>query len=134
MALPNGAGGYQLGDGNSNEVDLVISAIPTAYTAAATLTTSDLAGGLIVYTSGSTADLALPAVTGAGGVDEVISSARVGSSFDIALVATSTGVPTITAGTGWSLVGSGAGVASKSVLFRAVKTGTGTWSLYRIAG
>ena len=134
MALPNGAGGYQLGDGNSNEVDLVISGIPTAYTAAATLTLADLAGGIVVYTSSSTADLALPTVTGAGGVDEVISSARVGSAFDVALVATSTGVPTITVGTGWTLVGSGAGVASKSVLFRAVKTGTGTWSLYRIAG
>jgi hypothetical protein len=134
MPLPNGTGGYQLGDGNSNEVDLIISAIPTAYTAAVTLTVTDLAGGLVVYTSSSTADLALPAVTGTGGVDEVISSARVGSSFDVALVATSTGVPTLTAGTGWTLVGSGAGVASKSVMFRAVKTGVGTYNLYRIAG
>jgi hypothetical protein len=32
------------------------------------------------------------------------------------------------------LVGSGAGVASKSVLFRAVKTGAETYNLYRIAG
>jgi hypothetical protein len=134
MPLPNGAGGYQLGDGNANEVDLIISAIPTAYTAAATLTVSDLAGGLVVYTSGSAADLALPAVTGVNGVDDVISSARVGSSFDISLVATSTGVPTLTVGTGWTLVGVGLGIASRSVLFRAVKTGTGTWSLYRIAG
>jgi hypothetical protein len=134
MALPNGAGGYQLGDGNLNEVTLVVSAIPTAYTAGVTLTTNDLAGGLVVYTSASTANLALPAVTGVGGVDAVFSSARVGSSFDIALVATSTGVPTITVGTGWTLVGSGAGVASKSVLFRAVKTGDGTYNLYRIAG
>jgi hypothetical protein len=30
--------------------------------------------------------------------------------------------------------GSGAGVASKSVLFRAVKTGDLTYNLYRIAG
>lgn len=134
MPLPNGTGGYQLGDGNSNEVDLIISAIPTAYTVAVTLTVTDLAGGLVVYTSGSAADLALPAVTGVGGVDDVISSARVGSSFDIALVATGAGVPTLTAGTGWTLVGSGAGVASKSVMFRAVKTGVGTYNLYRIAG
>jgi hypothetical protein len=111
MALPNGAGGYQVGDGNLGEVTLGVSAIPTAYTAAATLTTADLAGGAVVYTSSSTADLALPA-----------------------LIATSTGVPTITAGTGWTLVGSGAGVASKSVLFRAVKTGENTYNLYRIAG
>jgi tetrahydromethanopterin S-methyltransferase subunit H len=131
MALPNGAGGYQVGDGNLGEVTLGTSAIPTAYTAAATLTTADLSGGLVVYTSASTADLALPAVSV---VDAAISSAKVNSSFEFALIATSTGVPTITVGTGWTLVGSGAGVASKSVLFRAVKTSATTYNLYRIAG
>jgi len=131
MALPNGAGGYQIGDGNLNEIVFAPSAIPTAYTVAATLTTNDLAGGLVVYTSASTADLTLPTATL---TDAAFSSARVGSSFDISLVATSTGVPTITVGTGWTLVGSGAGVASKSVLFRAVKTGDLTYNLYRIAG
>ena len=132
--LPNGAGGYQVGDGNLGEVTLGVSAIPTAYTAGATLTTANLAGGLVVYTSSSTADLALPAVTGVGGVNADISSAKVNSSFELSLVATSTGVPTITAGSGWTLVGSGAGVASRSVLFRAVKTGENTYNLYRIAG
>lgn len=131
MALPNGAGGYQVGDGNLGEVTLGTSAIPTAYTAAATLTTADLAGGAVVYTSGSTADLTLPAVSV---VNADISSAKTNSSFDFALVATSTGVPTIVVGTGWTLVGSGAGVASKSVLFRAVKTSATTYNLYRIAG
>jgi hypothetical protein len=131
MALPNGAGGYQIGDGNANEILFAPSAIPTAYTAGVTLTTNDLAGGLVVYTSSSTADLALPT---AASVDAELTSAKVNSSFDIALVATSTGVPTLTAGTGWTLVGSGAGVASKSVLFRAVKTGDATYNLSRIAG
>ena len=131
MALPNGAGGYQVGDGNLGEVTLGTSAIPTAYTAAATLTTADLSGGLVVYTSASTADLTLPAVSV---VDADISSAKTNSSFEFALVATSTGVPTIVVGTGWTLVGSGAGVASKSVLFRAVKTSATTYNLYRIAG
>ena len=131
MAIPNGAGGYQVGDGNLGEVTLSTSAIPTAYTAAATLTTADLAGGAVVYTSASTADLALPAVSV---VNADISSAKTNSSFEFALIATSTGVPTIVVGTGWTLVGSGAGVASKSVLFRAVKTGAETYNLYRIAG
>ena len=129
--LPNGAGGYQLGDGNLTEVNLSTSPVPTAYTAAATVTTLDLSGGLIVYTSASTADLTLPTVTV---VNADISSAKINSAFDVALVATSTGVPTIVVGTGWTLVGSGAGVASKSVLFRAVKTGEATYNLYRIAG
>ena len=129
--LPNGAGGYQLGDGNLTEVNLSTSPVPTAYTVAATVTTLDLSGGLIVYTSSSAADLTLPTVTV---TNADISSAKINSSFDIALVATSTGVPTIVVGTGWTLVGSGAGVASKSVLFRAVKTGEATYNLYRIAG
>jgi len=129
--LPNGAGGYQLGDGNLTEVNLSTSPVPTAYTAAATVTTLDLSGGLIVYTSASAADLTLPTVTV---TNADISSAKINSAFDIALVATSTGVPTIVVGTGWTLVGSGAGVASKSVLFRAVKTGETTYNLYRIAG
>jgi hypothetical protein len=131
MALPNGAGGYQVGDGNLGEVTLGTSSIPTAYTAAATLTTADLAGGAVVYTSSSTADLTLPAVSV---VDADISSAKVNSSFEFSLIATSTGVPTIVVGTGWTLVGVGTGVASRSVLFRAVKTSATTYNLYRIAG
>jgi hypothetical protein len=131
MAIPNGAGGYQVGDGNANEILFAPSAIPTAYTAGVTLTTNDLAGGLVVYTSSSTANLVLPT---AALTDAAFSSARVGSSFDISLIATSTGVPTITVGTGWTLVGVGLGIASRSVLFRAVKTGDATYNLYRIAG
>jgi len=131
MALPNGAGGYQVGDGNLGEVTLGTSAIPTAYTAAATLTTADLSGGAVVYTSASTADLTLPAVSV---VNADISSAKTNSSFEFSLIATSTGVPTIVVGTGWTLVGVGTGVASRSVLFRAVKTSATTYNLYRIAG
>lgn len=131
MTLPNGAGGYQVGDGNLGEVTLGTSSIPTAYTAAATLTTGDLAGGAVVYTSASTADLTLPAVSV---VNADISSAKVNSSFEFSLIATSTGVPTIVVGTGWTLVGVGTGVASRSVLFRAVKTSATTYNLYRIAG
>jgi hypothetical protein len=129
--LPNGAGGYQLGDGNLTEVNLTTSPVAVAYTAAATLTAADLGGGLVVYNSASAADLTLPAVSV---VNATISSAKTNSAFDIALVALAAGVPTIVVGTGWTLVGSGAGVASKSVLFRAVKTGETTYNLYRIAG
>lgn len=131
MALPNGAGGYQLGDGNLNEATLGVQAIPTAYTAGATLTVLNLEQAIVVYTSGSTADLALPT---AASVDAELTSAKVGSCFDISLLCTSTGVATLTVGTGWTLVGSGAGVASKAVTFRAVKTADAAYSLYRIAG
>ena len=131
MALPNGTGGYQLGDGNLSEATLGVQAIPTTYTAAATLTVLNLEQALVVYTSTSTADMVLPT---AASVDAELSSAKVGSSFDLSLLCTSTGVATLTVGTGWTLVGSGAGVASKAVLFRAVKTGDAAYSLYRIAG
>jgi hypothetical protein len=133
MALPNGAGGYQVGDGNLNEATLGVQAIPTAYTAAATLTTLDLEQGLIVYNAAGANNLALPPVTGVGGVDDRIRSAKVNSSFDISLLCSGAGAATLTAGAGWTLVGSGLGVAGAGVMFRAVKTGDGTYSLYRIA-
>lgn len=129
--LPNGTGGYQNGDGNITEANLSTSPVPIAYTAAATLTVNDLGGGLVVYTSASAANLTLPAVSV---VNATLSSAKVNSSFDLSLVATAAGVPTLVVGTGWTLVGSGAGVASLSVTFRAVKTGENTYNLYRIAG
>jgi hypothetical protein len=132
MALPNGSGGYQVGDGNLTEISFSNLTIPTALTATATLTVDDLAAGIVIYTSASTGNLTLPT---AALTDAAFSSAKVGSSFELALIATSTGVPTIVVGTGWSLAStSGAGVASKSVLFRAVKTGDAAYSLYRVAG
>ncbi len=133
MALPNGAGGYQVGDGNLNEVTLGIQVAPVTYTAGATLTVADLEAGLVVYNAGGANNLALPAVTGVGGVDAEISSAKVNSSFDFVLLCTGAGAGTLTTGTGWTLVGSGAGEAGKAVGFRARKTGDGTYTLYRIA-
>jgi hypothetical protein len=132
MALPNGSGGYQVGDGNLTQISFSNLTVPTALTATATLTVNDVAAGLVIYTSSSTGNLTLPT---AALTDAAFSSAKVGSSFELALIATSSGVPTIVVGTGWSLAStSGAGVASKSVLFRAVKTGDAAYSLYRVAG
>jgi hypothetical protein len=132
MALPNGSGGYQVGDGNLTQISFTNFTIPTTITATATLTVNDLAAGIVVYNSASVGTLTLPT---AALTDAAFSSAKVGSSFDLALVALAAGVPTIAIGTGWSLAStSGAGVASKSVLFRAVKTGDAAYSLYRIAG
>ena len=133
MALPNGTGGYQVGDGNLNEVLLETQVAPNTYTAAATLTVTDIENGLVIYNAAGANNLALPAVTGAGGIDERISSAKVNSSFDFVLLCSGAGAGTLTVGTGWTLVGSGAGVAGAGVVFRARKTGDGTYTLYRIA-
>ena len=132
MAIPNGSGGFQLGDGNINEATFGVIAAQAVLTAGATLSVADLMSGIIVYTAGGANNLTLPTVDL---LEATLSSTKVGSVLpDIALVATGAGVPTILVGTGWTLVGTGVGVASKSVLYRAVKTGTGTWKLYRIAG
>ena len=136
MALPNGAGGYQLGDGNLNEVTLGYGPTPATYTANATiaLTVADLEGGIILYTQTNANNLQLPLVAGVGGVDDRISSAKVGSTFDFVVMSTSSGVGTVTVNTGWTLVGSGATPASGvGAIFRARKSAEGAWSVYRIA-
>jgi len=135
MALPNGGGGYQLGDGNLNEIVLGYGPTPATYTANATaaLTVADLEGGIILYTQTNANNLQLPLVAGVGGVDAEISSAKVGSTFDFVVMSTSTGVATLTVNTGWTLVGSGLTTASGfGAIFRARKTGDGAWSVYRI--
>jgi hypothetical protein len=131
MALPNGTGGYQLGDGNLNEVSLGVQVAPRTYTAGATLTVTDLENGMVIYNAGGANNLALPAVAD---VEAEINSAKVNSSFDFVLLCSGAGAATLTAGTGWTLVGAGLGVAGAGTLFRARKTGAGTYTLYRIAG
>ena len=136
MALPNGAGGYQLGDGNLNETTLGYGPTPATYTANATaaLTVADLEGGIILYTQTNANNLQLPLVAGLGGVDDRISSAKIGSTFDFYVISTSTGVGTVTVNTGWTLVGSGATPASGvGAQFRARKTADGAWTCYRLA-
>jgi len=48
MALPNGAGGQQLGDGNLIEAVMGVQTIPTTLTGDTTLTADQVAVGLVV--------------------------------------------------------------------------------------
>lgn len=136
MALPNGAGGYQVGDGNLNEAVIGYAAAPATATATATLTASQVLSGILLGSPGtSAAAYTLPAVAD---LEATLSSAKVGSTFDLSVInvdGSSSGVITMTAGTGWTLVGLAtvAATAGTAQLFRARKTGSGTWSLYRIA-
>ena len=138
--LPNGAGGYQIGDGNLAEVQLNTQATPATATVTATLTTTQLLNGIILGTPTTTAAAyTLPLATD---LDAVVSSAKVNSSFDFVVINTNgsgSGVITITTNTGWTIGTSGsqglmtvttAGTAQK---YRAVKSGDGAWALYRIA-
>ena len=132
MALPNGAGGYQVGDGNIGEAQLFVQGAPTAVAAAATMTSAELANGLFVF-NGTAGNLTLPTVAL---VEADISSAsKVNAAFDFIVInadATTDDV-TLTAGTGWTIVGNAVVAEATSAQFRARKTGDGTWTAYRIA-
>ena len=132
MALPNGAGGYQLGDGNTGEAQLFVQGAPTALTAAATATAAQLANGLFTF-NGTAGNLTLPTVADleAG----VSSAAKVNAAFDFYVINIDAGTDdvTVATATGWTLVGNMAVTEATSGHFRARKTGDGSWTLYRIS-
>ena len=131
MALPNGAGGYQLGDGNVGEAQLTVQGAPTALTAAATVTAAQLANGLFTF-NGTAGNMTLPTVADfeAG----ISSASKVNAAFDFYVVNTDNAdAITLTVGTGWTIVGAAAVSSATSAHFRARKTGDGTWTAYRMS-
>jgi hypothetical protein len=131
MALPNGAGGYQLGDGNLNEVILGTQSAPVAKTAAATLTAAELANGIITYT-GAAVNLTMPLGVD---LDAAFASMKVNSSFDFYIINTgATNAATVVANTGVTLVGAAAVAAATSCNWRVRKTADATYVAYRVAG
>ena len=131
MALPNGAGGYQLGDGNLTEINMSTQVAPTAKAAAATLTAAELANGIINY-SGTASNLTVP--TGAD-LDAAFTSMKVNSAFDFFIINTGgTNAATVTANTGCTLVGVAAVSANTACNWRVRKTDVATYVFYRIAG
>jgi hypothetical protein len=133
MALPNGAGGYQINDGNVGEALLFVQGAPTTVAATTTATSAQLANGLFVF-NGSAGNLVLPTVAL---LEADISSAeKVNSAFDFIVInidAAGSDTITLTAGTGWTIVGVAAVLVNTSAQFRARKTGDGAWTAYRIA-
>ena len=131
MALPNGAGGYQLGDGNLTEVILGTQPTPTAKAAAATLTAAELTTGIITF-DGAAGALTVPLGTD---LDAAFPSMKVNSSFDFVIINTdASDAATVTANTGCTLVGVAAVAAVTSAMWRVRKTGDATYVFYRIAG
>jgi hypothetical protein len=131
MALPNGAGGYQLGDGNLNEVTLGTQSAPIAKTAAATLTPAELANGIITYT-GAAVLLTVPLGVD---LDAAFPSMKVNSCFDFYIINTgATNAATVTANTGCTLVGVAAVSAATSCNWRVRKSADATYVFNRIAG
>ena len=133
MPIANTGGGYQFTDGNINEVIMGVQGAPQTATATATLTAAQVTGGILVANpSTSAATYTLPT---AAQVEAVVSNAKTNSSFNLAIVnlGTSSGALTISAGTGWTLVGSATVAITSSAQFIARKTGDSAWSLYRVA-
>lgn len=135
MALPNGAGGYQVGDGNLNELTIGYSAAPQTATSTATLTAAQVTGGLLVANpSTSAATYTLPT---AAAIDAVVTSAKVGSTFTLNIVNTGTSSGTVTLSLGTGLTdGGNATVAvaiTASAQFTFRKTGDAAWSVYKTA-
>ena len=143
MAIPNGAGGYQVGDGNLNEPIISYLPAPTTETGttAVTLTAAEVTGGILIANPGTTGTTyTMPIVVTSGattGVNDLVSSAKVGSTFNwtIVNIGTTTGDITLAAGTGtgWTIVGSLTIDNETSASFIARKTSDTTWTLYRTA-
>lgn len=132
MPLPSVGGGYQYTDGNLNEVSLFNQNAPGATTATSvTLTAAELTGGL--YTSTNTAAVAITLPTAAL-TDALLTNAKVNSAFEIVFInlGSGSGAITVTAGTGWTIVGSATVAVSTSARYLARKTGDAAWSIYRV--
>ena len=131
MALPSIGGGFQLGDGNVNEITLGEMSDPATATATATLTAAQITVGMLVANpSAVAASYTLPTVAS---VEAILTNAKIGSTFDLFVVnlGTGAGIVTLVAGTGWTLVGSAATAINTSSRFIARKTGELAWTLYR---
>jgi len=138
MALPNGGGGYQVGDGNLNEPLIDALPEPVSIAATATLTPAQVLNGLILANNGVTAaaqTYTLPTVADLEAV--LINSDKVGTSFTFRLVnlGTSSGTAIIAAGTGWTVSGSLTMTipVTTGASLLARKSAAGAWTLYRVA-
>ena len=137
MTLPNSGAGYQIGDGNITEIKQGTQGAPATATTTATLTTTQLATGLILASPGSSA-AAYTLPTGAL-MDAAFSNMKVDSSFDFTVVnvdGSGSGAITMTAGTGWTVTDGGtnsnvlAATTGLSRRYRARRTAAATWTLY----
>ena len=140
MALASVGGGYQNTDGNLSEQTIGVQAAQQTATSTATLTTTQVLGGLLVVDPTTTASsLTLPTATA---IDAVMTNMKTNSTFRLTVIniGTSTGLVTMVVGTGITAVGnlvvaitgSAAGVGGAAeFLFR--KTGTAAYTVYRVA-
>ena len=134
MALPNGAGGYQVGAGNRAETIMGAYAAPQTATSTATLTASQVVGGWLVANPSTTAaTYTLP--TGAQ-LDEAVPNAVPGSTFDLSIINIGTGSGAVTLAVSTGVVDGGNAITAVAVttsaLFRFRKVADNSFVAYRI--
>ena len=130
MALPSVGGGYQVGDGNVNEIQM-FALSPASVTATATLTAAQFTSGLLVGGNATTAaSYTIPTVAA---VEAIVGNAKVDSAVELIVLNTGTGsgAVTIVTNTGWTTVGALTVAVNSAVRFIARKTGESSWTLYR---
>jgi len=142
MALPNGAGGYQLGDGNLGEISFSNTSTPVALTGASvTITAANLAAGVCTMDSGGTDAGTYVFPTGAL-IDAAFPSLKVGSTFECSFINIGDNAAndvTFTAGAGNTLVGNDViqdaltKTSNTSGTFRFRKTGDAAYTIYRVS-
>jgi len=135
MAIPNGAGGQQLGDGNLIEAVMGVQTIPTTLTGDTTLTAAQVAVGLVVCKKASDATLTVTLPT-ATLLDASVPSAKVGSSFNLTICndnnsGSSSTVP-VTTGTGITVFGNVTVARHGANTYRFVKTGDAAYSAFLV--
>jgi len=137
MALPNGGGGYQVGDGNLTEPLIDAIPLPISITAAATLTPAQVLNGVILANSGVTTTQTYTLPTVALLEATLTNSEKVGTSFMFRVVnlGTSSGTAVIAAGTGWTVSGSLTMTipVTTGAAMLARKSAEGAWTLYRMS-
>jgi hypothetical protein len=135
MALPNGAGGYQVGAGNRAETTMGYGAAPQTATSTATLSAAQVVGGMLYANpSTSAATYTLPT---AALIDAALPNATVGSTFDLSVINIGTSSGTVTLATATGITDGGnafvAVAVTSSALFRFRKTAEGAYTVYKIA-
>ena len=137
MPIPNGAGGYQIGDGNLNDPIIDLLPDPVALTTATTLTASQVLNGLLIVNNGITASVNYTLPTVATLEAELVNSERVGTSFTFRVVnlGTTSGTAVIVTNTGWTISGSLTMTipVTTGATMVARKSAAGAWTLYRVA-
>lgn len=148
VKIVNGAGPVLYDIGAAPVITLPTTETPTVYqgtatakTVDATLTAAEIKAGIITVNQAAagTSTLTLPLATA---MDTAFANFTAGDSFDFSLINTSTVAAEdalLATNTGWTIVGnldvaSNAAATDKSAgRFRATKTGTGAWTLYRLS-